>query len=102
APRHRRVFHSFPTRRSSDLEGVWLRGRGGERGRLDLGLFLGPEFLLGERGPVVVVADPLGEQRRLTGTVVRFGPPTLGRVPLPLDRKTTRLNSSHLVISYAV
>ena len=33
-----------------------------ERGRLDLGLLLGLEFLLGERGPVVVVVDALGEE----------------------------------------
>src|SRR5256885_8662413 len=29
-------------------------------------------------------------------------PPTGGPEPLPRDRKSTRLNSSHLVISYAV
>src|SRR5438034_2260650 len=32
----------------------------------------------------------------------RAGPRTPERVPFPADRKSTRLNSSHTVISYAV
>src|SRR5688500_19775567 len=60
----------------------------------------------GERGayggrPVVTLdADPvLGDGRDVVGDEGR--PHVLGRVE-QLDRKSTRLNSSHLVISYAV
>src|SRR2546426_1298328 len=43
--------------------------------------------------------DQCGVQSGLAG---RGGKQGLRRVPRPTDRKSTRLNSSHLVISYAV
>src|SRR5438034_10989450 len=67
-----RVLHSFPTRRSSDL---------GQRQ---------PAGLVGRR-PVSC----------LHGSGRQGKPPVVG-APDVGDRKSTRLNSSHTVISYAV
>src|SRR5688500_19613416 len=83
--RPRRAPHSFPTRRSSDLviQEVWVPDRHGALANVVLGF-----------------AD-------LDGYVAKnphFGS-VLGRLANRLrgaDRKSTRLNSSHLVISYAV
>src|SRR5690606_42141053 len=80
--------HSFPTRRSSDLDlrgelhWSWLRAahRAEVEAYLD-SLALGPEVT---------------EQDRLLNALCR--PERL----LELDRKSTRLNSSHVKISYAV
>src|SRR5438874_5298613 len=81
-------LHSFPTRRSSDL-----------RRRPDATGEPGREPALGGRHP--------GEQSR-QGTLraLRGVPRSSGegalRVPWREDRKSTRLNSSHVEISYAV
>src|SRR5256885_3200019 len=51
------------------------------------------------------VTDPklgLDALRRFTVDPRRIGQPFLGRYAVWEDRKSTRLNSSHLVISYAV
>src|SRR5206468_11020577 len=68
------VLHSFPTRRSSDLHGGRRRGRGG------------------------------GELRGRPGGFCGALPATPARLALAgvADRKSTRLNSSHDQISYAV
>src|SRR5688500_20068964 len=74
---------SFPTRRSSDL------GAGQPPGELRLQRDRGEL----EAEQVVRVAgdpEPLAEHREP------------GQLPTGQDRKSTRLNSSHLVISYAV
>ena len=64
----------LPRRSRSSRRGVAARGRKpsgcarrvvSQRGRLDLGVFLGLQFLLGKRGPVVVAVDALGEQIEL-------------------------------------
>src|SRR5207244_8225713 len=71
---YHRHLHSFPTRRSSDLCMPQAKfDRGGRAGRA-------PE----DRGP--------GQLQSVEQTGVRLG----------LDRKSTRLNSSHQIISYAV
>src|SRR5688500_19821210 len=85
------LCHSFPTRRSSDLHAVVPRS--------DVLGLAAPNLSLGEarlRGP----RDPLAERRQrpaghhlLVVAVTEVAGP---------DRKSTRLNSSHLVISYAV
>src|SRR5205807_9130878 len=84
------ALHSFPTRRSSDLDAMPL-----EEG--------------GDDAPPRVVPLPLGACVDHEPVAVRSL--DRGRVPLPdieegegepRDRKSTRLNSSHLVISYAV
>src|SRR5438045_4674947 len=70
---------SFPTRRSSDLVG----------GTLDAGIIIAEGLREGER--VITTA----------GAFLRAGE-TVKVAPPPADRKSTRLNSSHLGISYAV
>src|SRR5690606_41536048 len=83
------VLPSFPTRRSSDL--VVLRGdafgsKASRLGRNSQGGFQGG----GQHLPVVQVAEVL---------VADIQP---GLLQMLGDRKSTRLNSSHVKISYAV
>src|SRR5439155_26577360 len=69
-----RLLHSFPTRRSSDLgSGTGLGGIAPAAKRSLM--------------PTAFLASP------------RYGPPSALKVK---DRKSTRLNSSHVAISYAV
>src|SRR5438034_7200444 len=70
-----RDLHSFPTRRSSDLAGPPREGRAA--------------FVRARR-------TPRGARRRVLGLARHGG------LPARSDRKSTRLNSSHTVISYAV
>src|SRR5437762_6037949 len=69
-----RDLHSFPTRRSSDLESAVLGIGGGVLG--------------------------FGLAQVLLSVFLRLAPAGLPR--LDIDRKSTRLNSSHRCISYAV
>src|SRR5207249_8682772 len=75
-----RTLHSFPTRRSSDLGDRLLRA-GQAVPQLALGLHRGRRFL--DTVPHLSHAPAAGEAGRR-------------------DRKSTRLNSSHVSISYAV
>src|SRR5690606_40104834 len=79
SPAARRALHSFPTRRSSDLWGRRLQAadRGGARPAAARAPALGGGACGGARQP--------GRDRRDRE-----------------DRKSTRLNSSHVKISYAV
>src|SRR5437764_15484897 len=77
-------LHSFPTRRSSDLV------RDGER-------IAAPRPLPDHQRDELVVAE-----RRGPMTAQFLARPIVGRQVLHLDRKSTRLNSSHRCISYAV
>src|SRR5438034_8281456 len=85
------TFHSFPTRRSSDL-------RGGHRFALCSG-----DQDRRQPGPRIGSLDRLDhspttcERQR-----AKHSSHAPGAVPLRRDRKSTRLNSSHTVISYAV
>src|SRR5438034_5291536 len=45
---------------------------------------------------------PVGDQRQRSGAIDRYARRTLAGLQLRRDRKSTRLNSSHTVISYAV
>src|SRR5690606_39804385 len=76
---HHRDLHSFPTRRSSDL-----RGPGERVGR-----------------PKIVVPVVRGGGATV-GVTAEGGMAVSVRRPLAGDRKSTRLNSSHVKISYAV
>src|SRR5207244_10235827 len=82
---------SFPTRRSSDLDGRRARHR----------------LLEGARGGLVpaelprAVGDDAERAKRNRG-LTRLGHDPLRLVDCGLDRKSTRLNSSHQIISYAV
>src|SRR5205807_6361485 len=81
---------SFPTRRSSDLVDT----------RLDGGVEVD---LLAARQPVHAAQSLVGESLELAahaGNEASVG--TQGFLEEARDRKSTRLNSSHLVISYAV
>src|SRR5690606_42131474 len=87
-----RVLHSFPTRRSSDLGGGRRAGAVGARGDYQA------------RRSAARRQSALGDglpRRRPAGRAGVAG--ERGRaVARPLDRKSTRLNSSHVKISYAV
>src|SRR5207244_8557752 len=96
---HRRLL-SFPTRRSSDLE-------------VELALlFQAPGFLLRFFLLFFILVDPLPKTaegaRGLVRDPLRFAecldqlPAHLVDLALGADRKSTRLNSSHQIISYAV
>src|SRR5688500_19718276 len=79
-----RLLHSFPTRRSSDLILAHILGEARARGYTRLSLETGS---MAEFKPAHKLYESVGFT--YCGP---FGP----------DRKSTRLNSSHLVISYAV
>src|SRR5437899_10005029 len=89
-----RVLHSFPTRRSSDLSPPSF-----QRWILDLA----------SPGLLRMLQKNMGRQLSQGGASLKFGPKEGPEFFTPygwkreeLDRKSTRLNSSHLGISYAV
>src|SRR5205807_10562841 len=96
---HHRDRHSFPTRRSSDLREHQLALL--EKARDDRSALLiaptGAGKTLAGFLPTLVELSSLS-------TAVRSAPlpPRSGGEGSGVDRKSTRLNSSHLVISYAV
>src|SRR5690606_39704685 len=81
-----RALHSFPTRRSSDLDPGSVRAA--ERA------FRGPTV---PDGHPAQRASGRGTQLRVAGAGLRQAVPGCRG-----DRKSTRLNSSHVKISYAV
>src|SRR5205807_5156397 len=90
-----RTLHSLPTRRSSDLLQFAIRARhqcslmhsAGSPGALNL-------------APESVFDVDSAEKRTFPCFIAN--PDSRIQRPDPEDRKSTRLNSSHLVISYAV
>src|SRR5205807_10380682 len=90
SPCRHRHLHSFPTRRSSDL----VPGQG-IRAEVDgVAVIIGNSRML-PQGVMLVVSHDLEAAGKTLLYVERAGE-IIG------DRKSTRLNSSHLVISYAV
>src|SRR5690606_42073957 len=91
--RGRRALHSFPTRRSSDL-GLHQHPTG----------FLSPARASGDLGEQVEGALGRAEIRqRQRGVGEHHAHQRHAGKIVPLgDRKSTRLNSSHVKISYAV
>src|SRR5207253_6627350 len=100
SPHH--PLHTFPTRRSSDLHVVHLVGPG----VIEI-LALEIDF-----GAAEMLAHALGEIQRARPADVMFEMGVHLRLErgiglgvrvglLQLDRKSTRLNSSHVAISYA-
>src|SRR5205807_7261079 len=95
------LLPSFPTRRSSDLS-VALTGRA-----LDAHARAGPQVLLAFDDDAFARLDALHDGA-FTRRVLQLDLARLRHVVLHSvddakeDRKSTRLNSSHLVISYAV
>src|SRR5207253_8680538 len=86
APPH--ALHSFPTRRSSDLRAGLERSRNAE--------------LTGERNEFQSVIDQLLNKKREGEDVRTTLDPKGQQAAFAGDRKSTRLNSSHVAISYAV
>src|SRR5439155_12290643 len=95
-PRLLPVLHSFPTRRSSDLHFRRRHSavRPGSGGRLHPG---GGAEEDGQQPPRRLQRAYYRRTGR-TGTLRSFGTEAVGTK----DRKSTRLNSSHVAISYAV
>src|SRR5437879_9540682 len=97
--RHRGIA-SFPTRRSSDLES----GFGREGGREGMWEYLKPVWDRGKgKGDGVSrqAAPKRGRSARLPSSPFSL-PPIDRTYKMFIDRKSTRLNSSHRCISYAV
>src|SRR5690606_41324404 len=88
---HHRGLHSFPTRRSSDLTAEGKPGRGDAAARA---LARGVRRRRRAARPDVRLRY-VADRRRADGR-------RRGARPAPRDRKSTRLNSSHVKISYAV
>src|SRR5439155_6199106 len=83
-------LHSFPTRRSSDLMALLKNSCcmvAGDTGPLHLAIALGT--------PAVALFGPTDPTQRDGGSAER-------NRKVQRDRKSTRLNSSHVAISYAV
>src|SRR5207248_10963096 len=92
---HPHDLHSFPTRRSSDLKPM------NETWHIAIGRAFAssPETLsLGINNQVAIATDATGSQTK--HIVVIVDEPS--NAELTADRKSTRLNSSHRTISYAV
>src|SRR5205085_10792999 len=85
-------FHSFPTRRSSDLEGLFR---------------MIPRSFTPTKN-TATWAENCGSTYFASSTCWRVSRPVLPKFPIQTgrdtrqDRKSTRLNSSHSQISYAV
>src|SRR5690606_42007240 len=99
---HRRVLHSFPTRRSSDLA---LENTGASA--ISGGPLREPCSPCPPSPPSALRRSyPCRSLRSDHGALrARSSPGKLGLEPLfdvRVDRKSTRLNSSHVKISYAV
>src|SRR5690606_40258112 len=93
----RPALHSFPTRRSSDLP--WEVATRSGSGGVGAGAALAPTKSRSKTRPAVNRRWPLrglidASRGREKNIVVR--------IPAEKDRKSTRLNSSHVKISYAV
>src|SRR5690242_21604338 len=91
------VLHSFPTRRSSDLDDERDRAQVEEQPPA-AGVFIRPPRQGRPEEHAETHADPdLPRSHRRNGLDARERPAATAR-----DRKSTRLNSSHMSISYAV
>src|SRR5207253_9159969 len=93
-------LHSFPTRRSSDLaEELEVTGP------VTLELWASSSALDTDFTSKLVDVDPDGRAMNVCDGVIRarYRNPGAPRLLAPgVDRKSTRLNSSHVAISYAV
>src|SRR5690606_39397015 len=101
-PRYPRVPHSFPTRRSSDLIHPGYGFLSENAKFADILDAHNITFI----GPSAEHIRVMGDKIEAKKTVKRLGIPVVpgsdGAVNDEKDRKSTRLNSSHVKISYAV
>src|SRR5439155_9675030 len=88
---HLHHLHSFPTRRSSDLPGNT------DPGSADWGKTI--SGMLGKYGVDSTTVDQIRQRAATMDTALRRQANDVGAQG---DRKSTRLNSSHVAISYAV
>src|SRR5947199_6296579 len=82
------AIHSFPTRRSSDLESDVSAS--------------GPNPVLSGTETILLVEDDAMIRDLLSAAIRQYGYAESRSRIIASDRKSTRLNSSHLGISYAV
>src|SRR5205807_10297297 len=95
--RHHPHLHSFPTRRSSDLEIMQLHLYQMDKPLVFVLVFLTCMALIGLG--IAILGLAYHHHRRHLEMVHHQHVTPAGPT---IDRKSTRLNSSHLVISYAV
>src|SRR5207253_9167865 len=100
-PRHTRHLHSFPTRRSSDLLAKELKDAGFEVTE-NVGGHGVVAVLKNGKGPTVLVRADMDALPIVERTGLPYASKVRTRGPTGEDRKSTRLNSSHVAISYAV
>src|SRR5699024_12798208 len=99
---HSRLLDRFPTRRSSDLFASRIRGK--SMGQEDLGSFFSKGSSRIPRSLAMVWREQLPLRTQVAhwqSCWDRISSTLLRRLFLALDRKSTRLNSSHVSISYA-
>src|SRR5205814_7042487 len=97
-----RGLHSLPTRRSSDLAGRGSHRLLRERRCVSPSLLASAPHGLGPRADTSEARrDNLTMPVTIPGARGRNTPSPAHAPQAPLDRKSTRLNSSHLGISYA-
>src|SRR5690606_41145405 len=98
---HLRAPHSFPTRRSSDLtfpgQGILVAGlRGGKDGQIVEAPVLDERLV--EARLALDDVDEVEDDPALAS----HDDVEIAQTHVEIDRKSTRLNSSHVKISYAV
>src|SRR5699024_11624487 len=93
-------FHSFPTRRSSELYAVCLKSDNRAIGAIELKLNGHTDMT--KRDDECELGYWIGKPFWGQGLIPEASREMLRRAFVDLDRKSTRLNSSHVSISYAV
>src|SRR5439155_17504211 len=91
------VLLSFPTRRSSDLGGI---GAAVEFLRRGMRRYIDQNF--SHDNGALLKALVVGDMGGISKELPPMSPTTSAFKRAPLDRKSTRLNSSHVAKSYAV
>src|SRR5207248_9807247 len=89
--RHHLNLHSFPTRRSSDLSPKIVSGAAPKAGKEPAAVKIEAKTPIAQKTDMRIFASPLAKKLAQEKSI-----------DLATDRKSTRLNSSHRTISYAV
>src|SRR5690606_39423540 len=99
---HIPLLHTFPTRRSSDLLPFAINlkffSTGNEYALVPPEIFKQVPYYYYQTTGNLVLMDSIIKKNQYYFSY----PPYLPDTTLPIDRKSTRLNSSHVKISYAV
>src|SRR5690606_41866900 len=91
-----RDLHSFPTRRSSDLSNTSVKP-GYNSCCTDMLMLIRHSFIPAQ-SQCTACSQAVSSTHEPIGTIA----PVCSAIGMNLDRKSTRLNSSHVKISYAV